>query len=244
MVHQEEHPSHDLHGQNKQHKPIARYKDSKLTFHNLFSFSMIGPRTYHTSPHQLHTTESQGSTLYQMLPHFPPDTSWRSPVQYSAPYTSCEGTPVGGFSVLTRPRGSSAGYYPSTPLSGSFSPHYGRGGSHVSPPGMRGSPHSNSGRGRGGRFSGNRSPQWTGGRGYSSYCTGSGRQEIDHYYLKSMVKDPWRKLNPIVGDITKPRNWSLDSKKAEVAERGNEYGFSKTGCLAQFLADEEAASET
>ena len=58
-----------------------------------------------------------------------------------------------------------------------------------------------------------------------------------------MVKDPWRKLKPIVGDITKPRNWLLDSKKVKVAESGSKFSFSKTGCLAQFLADEEAASE-
>nr|XP_010932821.1 LOW QUALITY PROTEIN: protein SICKLE-like [Elaeis guineensis] len=203
----------------------------------------VGPRTFHMSHHQLHATQSQGSTSYQMPPQFSPNTSWRSPVQYSTPYRGYQGTPVGGSGVLTRSGGSFSDRCTSTPLSGGFSPHHGRGGSHVSTPGMRGSPHSNSGRGKGGRFSGYHSPRWTRGQGSGSYRTGSDRQEIDHYYHKSMVKDPWRKLKPIVGDITKPRNWLLDSKKVKVAESGSKFSFSKTGCLAQFLADEEAASE-
>lgn len=113
-------------------------------------------------------------------------------------------------------------------------------------PGKRGSLHSNSGRGKGGQLGGNCSPQQTGGHGRGSHHNGSGQQDSEHYYRKSMVEDPWSQLKPIVGDITKPRYWPLKSKKAKVTESSNQYNFSKTGCLAQFLAEsfEEAVTET
>lgn len=115
----------------------------------------------------------------------------------------------------------------------------------MSNPGMRGSPQSNSGRGKGGRFSGYSGPRQAGGWERGFYRTASGQQEIEHYYLKSMVEDPWRGLEPIVGDITKPKNWPLGSKKAKAAESGNKVNFSQTGCLAQLLAEsfEEAVGE-
>nr|XP_010917810.1 protein SICKLE isoform X2 [Elaeis guineensis] len=177
---------------------------------------------------------------------FSPNTSWRSPIQYSAPYTGCQGTPVSGSSVLSRSGSSSCYSRPSTPISGGYSPHHGQGGSHLSNPGKRGSPHPNSGRGKGGRFSGNCSPRRTGVQGRGFHHNGSGQQDTEHYYHKSMVEDPWSDLKPIVGDITKPRYWPLKSKKAKVSESGNEYYFSKAGCLAQFLVEsfEEAVTET
>ncbi|KAJ6838597.1 DNA-directed RNA polymerase II subunit rpb1 isoform X2 [Iris pallida] len=62
--------------------------------------------------------------------------------------------------------------------------------------GGSGSPnaYSNSGRGSRGRGYGG-----SGGRGRGGY-----RNEQEHFYIKAMVKDPWRKLKPIVGNILFP----------------------------------------
>ncbi|XP_008811621.2 protein SICKLE-like [Phoenix dactylifera] len=209
--------------------------------------SQFSPNTSRRSPLQYSAPDAgcQGTPVAGSS-QFLPNTSWRSPIQYSAPYTGCPATPVSGSSVSSRSGGSSCYSYRPTPVSGGFSPHHGRGGSHLSNRGKRGSPHSNSGRGKGGRLSGNCSPRQTGGHGHGFHHDGSCQQDTGHYYRKSMVEDPWSELKPIVGDITKPRYWPLNSKKAKVIERGNEYQFSKTGGLAQFLAEsfEEAVTET
>lgn len=112
----------------------------------------------------------------------------------------------------------------------------------------RGSPHAFSGRGRSWR-SGGSSPSPRG-RGRGFYDHGSAHQEREHFYIKSMVKDPWRKLKPIVGRIVVPRtgpgSWlpkSLTAKKAKIGESGNEFNSqsSLAECLA--LSFEEAIND-
>ncbi|XP_020599176.1 uncharacterized protein LOC110038627 [Phalaenopsis equestris] len=108
---------------------------------------------------------------------------------------------------------------------------------------VRGSPHSHSS-GRGWQYrGGSPSPGWSGGRGRGGFHNkgyGLGRQ-LDSFYVKSMVKDPWRKLKPVIGNIlvplSGPQSWlpkSITTKKVKVAE--NAIDIKPKQNLAEFLA--------
>lgn len=70
--------------------------------------------------------------------------------------------------------------------------------------GPRGSPGSSSGRGRGENYYSSPGSRGRGGRGGSGFQNHSGGQERKDYYNKSMVDDPWKNLQPIVGSILRP----------------------------------------
>ncbi|PKA52425.1 hypothetical protein AXF42_Ash021179 [Apostasia shenzhenica] len=99
--------------------------------------------------------------------------------------------------------------------------------------GRRGSPQSHSGRCRNSQLRGR-------GR-YHKQNFGLGRLEMEHLEIKSMVKDPWRKLKPVVGDILVPLlpegSWlpkSISTKKAKVVESGTNTKTAQS--LAEYLA--------
>ncbi|KAG0462250.1 hypothetical protein HPP92_020726 [Vanilla planifolia] len=158
--------------------------------------------------------------------------SWRSTIQY---WTPTEGNSGIGHSRSPRPWNYTCGSSPDSYGSNVY-------------PSVRGSPHSHS-RGRSWRYRG-ANPSPGGGRRFHNKDSGSGRKELDHLYVKSMVKDPWRKLKPVVGNIlvpiteTGPVSWlpkSISAKKAKVAEP-----IKSKQNLAEYLAmafEEAARSE-
>ncbi|XP_072973012.1 protein SICKLE-like [Typha angustifolia] len=193
-----------------------------------------GSRDYQTSyinppVQRFQTTHFQAHSIYETPSHAPQSNLWRSPAQIE--------TPMSGFRGSTPPCPNSSNisssfvghnFHPNSSAGGFMNPSFRGRGSPMINRGIAGSPHSNSGRGtvwqyggsphpnsgRGNNYGGSPSSRGRGGRGRGSYDGSWGRQEPKSYYLKSMVKDPWRKLKPIVGDILKPR----DSSKSCVPE--------------------------
>lgn len=182
---------------------------------------------YASHPRQ---SPSPNSSLYETpLPRSRID-SWRSPAQYPSPTSGNTGTH--NFSRPWNMSGNSLGHsYCSNSSKGSLSSSM-KGKSPMSSAysGVRGSPNSHSS-GRGWQHRGGiPSPGWSGGKGrgrggYHNKGYGLGQQQSDNFYVKSMVKDPWRKLKPVIGNIllplSGPQSWlpkSLATKKAKVAE--------------------------
>ncbi|KAK8934123.1 hypothetical protein KSP39_PZI014311 [Platanthera zijinensis] len=156
--------------------------------------------------------------------------SLTSPVQYSSPASGDRGAPH----HLPKPWNMSG----NSSSEHSFTPNSSNGGSQLSfrpmnspYSGIRGSPHSHSsGRGRG-----------RGGSPYNNQGYGSGRlKKLDSFFIKSMMKDPWRKLKPVVGDILmplRPLPWlpkSIATKKPKVDETSTDVQPKQN--LAEFLA--------
>lgn len=101
----------------------------------------------------------------------------------------------------------------------------------------RGSPMNYSGRGNYWQ-SGSGSPGHGRGRGGRGYGQGSSHQRIEKSY-KAMLKDPWRKLKPVIGSILVPlaTNWlpkSVAAKKAKMEDSGSQ--VSSQSSLAECLA--------
>ena len=169
-------------------------------------------------------------------PHWNPHSA--SPAQDSYPQSpnfGFRGSNVGrggnqtnygprGSPVNYGPRGSPMNYEPrGSPMNyGRGSPgNYGPRGSPMNY-GPRGSPCSSSGRGRGENYYSGPGSRG-GGRGGSSFQNYFGGQGRKDYLNKSMVDDPWKNLQPIVGSILIPiggggaNSWlpeSLRTKKA------------------------------
>lgn len=142
--------------------------------------------------------------------------------------------------------GNSSGhsYYSSSSKGGPSSSRHGESPISSAHSAIRGSPHSHSG-GRGWQYrGGSPSPGWSGGRGRGGYHRkgyGLGRQQLDGFYVKSMVKDPWRKLKPVIGNIlvplSGPQSWlpkSISAKKVKVDETVVDIKPKQN--LAEFLA--------
>lgn len=138
-----------------------------------------------------------------------------------------------------------------------FPPNYPtRGGGFPSPRFKHGgslSPPFHSGRGRGGwQFRGTGSsprPDQSGGRGCNfKHLRCSAPRDPQHFY-KSVMKDPWRKLKPVIGSILVPRSGSrswlpqsiASSQKAKVVESSSKQQLSLAESLA--LSLEEAAND-
>lgn len=186
---------------------------------------------------------SPNPSLYETpLPRSQSD-SWRSPVQYPSPTAGNTGS-----HNFSRPwnmsRNSSGHSYYSNSSGGPSSSRRGESPMSSAYSGLRGSPHSHSS-GRGWQYrGGSPSPGWSGGRGRGGYHNksyGLGRQQLDSFYVKSMVKDPWRKLKPVIGNILVPlpvpQSWlpkSIAAKKVKVAEVVNDIKPKQN--LAEFLA--------
>ncbi|XP_072990867.1 uncharacterized protein [Typha latifolia] len=196
-----------------------------------------GPRSHYEVPshppaQQFNTAWLPDNNIpFPMLPQAPQNSPWRSPVQFQSPFPGQQGTyssapgpwnasvqfqspfsdHQGTYSRGPGPWNASTGslmhgFYPNSSRGGFTSPRYGR-GSPMGNPGIRGSPHSYSGRGKGRQYSSSTNTRGRGGRG-QSFNNHSGLEEPEHYYSKAMVEDPWRELKPVVGDILKPRNIS------------------------------------
>ncbi|XP_072992379.1 protein SICKLE-like [Typha latifolia] len=208
--------------------PVQRFQTTHFQAHSIYETPSHTPQSnLWRSPAKFQTplTGYGGSNLT----HTPQNNPWRSPAQIEIS--------MSGFRGLTPPcpnsSNISSGFvghnsHPNSSAGGFMNPSFRGRGSPTSNRGIAGSPHSNSGRGtvwqyggsphpnsgRGNNYGGSPSSRGRGGRGRGSYDGSSGRQEPKSYYIKSMVKDPWRKLKPIVGDILKPR----DSSKSCVPE--------------------------
>ncbi|ONK60508.1 uncharacterized protein A4U43_C08F19230 [Asparagus officinalis] len=164
----------------------------------------------------------------------PDQSPWRSPIPFQSPFPgNFRGTPPSH-----------------APTPNSSRPNYSsRGGLLPNPSFRHGgspSPHSNSGRGNQSRFRGGR------GRGFRHINCSSPYDP--HHFYKAMMKDPWRKLKPIVGILVPvPRNGSgsswLPKSIAEPKRAGKAFetgGAKSKLSLAESLAlalDEAASGE-
>lgn len=112
----------------------------------------------------------------------------------------------------------------------------------------RGSPMNYSGRGNYWQ-SGSASPGQGRGRGGRGYGQGSSHQRIEKSY-KAMLKDPWRKLKPVIGSILVPlaTNWlpkSVAVKKVKMEESASQVKSepSHTEWLSKSLSVKKAKTE-
>lgn len=85
--------------------------------------------------------------------------------------------------------------------------------------GPRGSPYSSSGRGRGENYYSSPGSRGRGGGDGFGFQNRSGWQDRRSYHAKCMVDDPWRDLQPIVGNILIPmdgsKSWLPESLRAK-----------------------------
>ncbi|KAJ6824931.1 DNA-directed RNA polymerase II subunit rpb1 isoform X2 [Iris pallida] len=216
--------------------PMAAFSSAKRRT-GTPSYRTPPPPTNFSPPVRSHSLMSYSSPR---LPNF--QNSWRSPVPFP-------GSPNSNPSFY---RGGSPVQFPQSP-NPSPNPRFYRGGSPVQFPqspnpnpsfyrGGSGSPslYSNSGRGSRGRSYGGSSGRGRGGYG----------NEHEHFYIKAMVKDPWRKLKPVVGNILVPMGGSgswlprsivgSGTKRVKFGESGSGAGLGgsklKTMSLAECLA--------
>lgn len=181
---------------------------------------------YHFQPHNTRAQHVPSPNTPFLRPQA---GSLTSPIQYPSPASGDRGAPH----HLPRPWNVSGNSSEQT-----FTPNSSNGGGQSSSrpmytpySGIRGSPHSrSSGRGSG-----------RGGSPYNNQGYGSGRpKKLDSFFIKSMVKDPWRKLKPIVGNILvplQPLPWlpkSIATKKPKVDEKSTDITPKQN--LAEFLA--------
>ncbi|WOK98506.1 WAS/WASL-interacting protein family member 1-like isoform X2 [Canna indica] len=226
------------------------------------------PRVPHDSPWrspiQLPTPFS-GNQGYPSLHQFHPDSGsyqtpscvphnrpWRSPIQLPAPFSGSQGSPASGPGSWDRSDGSRNGFPMYSSSSSLTSSHFGQGQSPMRNAG-NGSPYPTSGRGRGRHFSGGSSPRPSGGRGQSFNYKASAKDDITRYYCKSMLEDPWRDLEPVIGNIMEPMAGPGSERKSNITETGSSSQFkSKSSSqfkskssLAEFLASslEEAIND-
>ncbi|KAG6506878.1 protein SICKLE-like [Zingiber officinale] len=201
---------------------------------------------YHQTPHP------SDSSSYRMPSRVPHNSSWRSPIQSQSSLSGHQGSPVTGLGSWNTSGGSSGRGFQANP-SGSFfgSPHFSLGGSQLSDA-QTNSSYSDFGRGRGGQYSGGSGSRSIGGRGQRFNGRVSTRDDIASYFRKSMLEDPWRDMEPVVGDILEPMAgpgyWlpeSLSRKNSKVPETESRYKLESKSSLAEFLAAslEEAISD-
>ncbi|CAL9076556.1 unnamed protein product [Musa acuminata var. zebrina] len=208
----------------------------------------------YASVQQFHMSQPPDSSSYGTPSHVPYNSPWRSPVRSPTPFSGYRGSPACGPGSWNRSSGSgSTGRGFSTYSSNSVprSPHFGP----VESPrsiAFSNSPQSITGRGRGRQFCGGPSPRPSGGRGRSFSGKASAREDIERYYLKSMIENPWDDLEPVVGNILEPMAghgyWlpeSISGKKSGVSETERRNQFSSKSSLAEFLAAslEEAVND-
>ncbi|XP_074573273.1 protein SICKLE-like [Curcuma longa] len=192
---------------------------------------------YHQMPH---SSESSSFRTPSRVSH---NSSWRSPIQSQSPLSGHQGSPVTGLASWNTSGGSSGHGFQAHP-SGSFvgSPHFSPGGNQLSNA-RTSSPYSNFGRGRGGQYSGGSGSRAIGGRGQRFNGRVSTRDDIASYFRKSMLEDPWRDMEPVVGDILEPMSgpgyWlpeSVSGKKIKMPETEIRHKLDSKSSLAEFLA--------
>ncbi|XP_065032012.1 leucine-rich repeat extensin-like protein 5 [Musa acuminata AAA Group] len=203
----------------------------------------------YASVQQFHMSQPPDSSSYGTPSHVPYNSPWRSPVRSPTPFSGYRGSPACGPGSWNRSSGSGFPTYSSNSVP--RSPHFGP----VESPrsiAFSNSPQSITGRGRGRQFCGGPSPRPSGGRGRSFSGKASAREDIERYYLKSMIENPWHDLEPVVGNILEPMAgqgyWlpeSISGKKSEVSETEKRNQFSSKSSLAEFLAAslEEAVND-
>lgn len=195
-----------------------------------------GYPAYHQTPYP------SNSSSYRTPSRVSRDSSWRSPIQLQSSLSGHQGSLVTGLCSGNTSGGSSGHGFQAYP-SGSFfiSPRFSPGGSQLSSAGTN-SPCSNFGRGRVGQYSGGSSSRPNGGRGQRFHGKVSTRDDIASYFRKSMLEDPWRDMEPVVGDILEPMAgpgyWLPESvkKNSKVPETENAHKFDSKSSLAEFLA--------
>ncbi|PKU77445.1 uncharacterized protein LOC110112287 isoform X1 [Dendrobium catenatum] len=213
--------------------------------HHMFPNYTSHPHQFPSPNPTLYDTPSPNPSLHNTpLPRFQSD-SWRSPAQYSSPRPGNARNQ--NFSRPWNISGNSSGhsYYSISSKSSPSSSRHAESPMNNAHSAIRGSPHSHSS-GRGWQYrGGSPSPGWSGGRGRGGYHRikgyGLGRQQLDSFYVKSMVKDPWRKLKPVIGNIlvplSGPQSWlpkSISAKKVKVDETVGDIKPKQN--LAEFLA--------
>lgn len=191
------------------------------------------PHQHHMAPPPIH--------IPSPLSHDSPGGSpWRSPMQFQAPMSGYRGPPPGapppwsphsGVPPPWNPHSAppSQGPYPHPPSYGPRNYNPGQGGGRMNY-GPRGRPDSPYGRGRGQNNYNNPGSRGRGGRDGGRDGSGtqnySGWQDGRVRYHKSMTDDPWRDLQPIVGNIMIPRDgsksWLPESLRAkkDTSDRG------------------------
>ncbi|OAY75627.1 hypothetical protein ACMD2_03116 [Ananas comosus] len=175
------------------------------------SFVSAGAGNYYMggkpSPaHQSHNYQFPDHSPFQAPPYPPPSSSWRGPIHCQTPLSGPCGTPPSGPSASNPCNTPVHGFYSNSSRGGSKSPNYDQGGSPMNYPAIRNSSNSYSGRGKG--FSPRGSSGRGGGGRRPSVNNQSGSEEPEHHYGKSMVEDPWKSMQPIVGNILEPRSGS------------------------------------
>uniref|UniRef100_A0A0D9VGA9 Uncharacterized protein n=1 Tax=Leersia perrieri TaxID=77586 RepID=A0A0D9VGA9_9ORYZ len=153
----------------------------------------------------------------------PMGSPWRSPMQfqlYLTPMSGYQGPPRGAPQPWSPHSGPpSQGPYQHSPNFAYRNSHPGQGGGRMNY-GPRGSQYSSYGRG-GQNYYSNPGSRGRGGRGGFGFQNYYGAQDGRSFYHRSMVDDPWRDLQPIVGNIMIPRDGSKSSSWLPESLRAN-----------------------
>ncbi|CAL9080923.1 unnamed protein product [Musa hybrid cultivar] len=193
---------------------------------------------------QFHMSQPPDSISYKMPSCGLHSSPWRSPVRLLTPFSGHQGTPASGRGSWNR-SGGIRGFPTNSPISVLSGPHFGPWGSPNSIAQSSGTPQSISVRGSSLQISsGSSLKPATCGRGQSSNDKASVQRKPKRYYCKSMLEDPWRNLEPIVGNILEPMAgpgyWlpeSISGKKRKVSETQSINKLNSKWSLAEVLAD-------
>uniref|UniRef100_J3LD58 Uncharacterized protein n=2 Tax=Oryza brachyantha TaxID=4533 RepID=J3LD58_ORYBR len=175
--------------------------------------------------------------------------------QFRTPMSGLRGPPLGApppfaFGPYSAPP--SQGPYPHSPSFAHRNSNPGQDSGGRMNYGPRGGPYSHHGRGRGQNYHGSPGSTGRGQRGGSGLQNFSASRGQRSYYNKSMIDDPWRDLQPVVGNILIPRDgsksWlpnSLRAKK-DTSDRGQIKSTPSGLSLAEYLdlSFNEASNDT
>ncbi|KAF0934754.1 hypothetical protein E2562_028343 [Oryza meyeriana var. granulata] len=196
-------------------------------------------------PHQHHVAPSPIHSPPQMAHDSPMSSPWRTPVHFQPPMSGYGGPPPGAPPPWSQHSACpSQGHYPHSPSFAYKSSNPGQGGGRMNK--------QNYGRGRGQNYYGSPGSRGQGGMGGFSFQSYSGCQDGRNIYNKSMIDDPWRDLQPIVGNILIPRDksksWLPESLRAkkDTSYRGQIKPTSEGLSLAEYLdlSFNEASNDT
>ncbi|KAG6434628.1 hypothetical protein SASPL_106266 [Salvia splendens] len=210
-----------------------------------------GPMEFAGPPQGNPPNAWRGPMEFAGRPRGNPPNAWGGPMEFAGRPRgnppNARGGPGIALNYASPPNMSRGGHFSNPSFGQEDHPYYGRGRgqNYYSSPhasGHGGSRHPESGRGRGRSFGNSATPgsRMSGGRGGSRESV-SAEVRPDLYYIKEMVEDPWKMLDPVKRkDTPAPENksWlpkSITMKKAKVSSEVPQTSISQQS-LAQYLA--------